>query len=147
MIKIHIHLHLRVFKYSFTKKINVRKTWSPHNVERWYLGPVMEYYRCYCVISSKTGGGRITDTVQFFPHDVPIPGISATDRAVKAAVKLTDTIRNFKHASPLKYIPSTQMAALTKLAEIFKVPTDPNNQKVTAVQKRGYQVTTGSKKK
>ena len=79
------------------EKSNVRKTWSLHGVEGWYLGPAMEHYRCYRVIASKTGGERITDTVQFFPHDIPMPGTSAADRAAEAAIELTDAISNFKH--------------------------------------------------
>ena len=112
------------------EKSNVRKTWSLHGVEGWYLGPAMEHYRCYRVIASKTGGEIITDTIQFFPHDIPMPGSSAADRAVEAAIELTDAISNFKHASPLKDMPSPQLAALTKLATIFKIATCADNTQI-----------------
>ena len=62
----------------------------------------MEHYMCYRVISSKTGGERIIDTVQFFTHDVPMLGSSATYISIEVAAELTDDIRNFKHVFPLK---------------------------------------------
>ena len=84
------------------EKNAARKSWTPHGMEGWYLGPAMEHYMCYRVISSKTGGERITDTVHFFPHDVPLPGISPVDRAMEVASELTEAIRKFKYVSPLK---------------------------------------------
>ena len=66
-----------------------------------------------------------------------MPGKSVADRAVEAAIELKDAISNFKHDLPLKDIPSTQMAALTKLAEFFRVATNLNNQKVTTIAQKG----------
>ena len=63
-----------------------------------------------------------------------MPGKSAADRAVKDAVELTDAVSNFKHASPLKDTPSTQLVALAKLAENFKVAASPGNQKLIIAQ-------------
>ena len=101
------------------EKSNNRRSWAPHGVEGWYLGPAMEHYRCYRVIASKTGGERITDTIQFFPHDVPMPGSSSQDRAREAAIELTDALKNFKHASPLKDVSDAGVQALKDLAAIF----------------------------
>ena len=67
------------------EKSNVRRTWAPHGIEGWYLGPAMEHYRCYRVYASKTGGERVSDTIEFFPQDIPMPGKSSTDRAIVAA--------------------------------------------------------------
>ena len=102
------------------EKSTTRKSWAPHGVEGWYLGPTMEHYRCYRVISSKTGGERITDTVQFFPHDVPLTGSTPVDRAIEAATELPEVISNFKYASPLKDVPDEKLAGLHKLADIFQ---------------------------
>ena len=107
------------------EKSTTRRTWAPHGVEGWYLGPAMEHYRCYRVIASKTGGERITDTVQFFPHDVPMPGTTAVDRKIEAAAELTAAISKFKFASPFKDIHDKQMDGLQKLADILQVATTP----------------------
>ena len=105
------------------EKNNIRKTWAPHGVEGWYLGPALEHYRCYRVYAAKTGGERVSDTVQFFPHVIPMPGTTAKERAIEVAVELIDAITNFKHVEPLKQMSNTQMEALHKLAEIFNVST------------------------
>ena len=81
----------------------------------------MEHYRCYRVIAIKTGGKRITDTVQFFPHDVPLSGSTPVDRVIEAATELTEAISKCKHASLLKEVPDEQLAVLHKLADIFQV--------------------------
>ena len=63
------------------EKPRVRKTWAPHGVEGWYIGPALEHYRCYKVYIHTTAAERIADTVQFFPEPVP----SAQDKVVDAA--------------------------------------------------------------
>ena len=83
------------------------------------MGLTMEHY--YRFIAFKTGGEHTTDTVQFFPHDVPLPGSSPVDRAIEAASKLTEAIRKFKYASPLKDIPDEQVAGIHQLTNIFQV--------------------------
>ena len=35
---------------------NIKKTWVPHGIEGWYLGPALKHYRCYRVYAAKTGG-------------------------------------------------------------------------------------------
>ena len=87
----------------------------------------MEHYRCYRVIAAKTGGERITDTVQFFPRDVPMPETITVDRTIEVAAELTAAISKFKFASPLKDIHDTQMDGLHKLADILKVDITPSN--------------------
>ena len=64
-------------------------------------------------------GGRITDTIQFSPHDVPMLGSSSQDRAREAAIELTDALRNLKHTSPIKDVPDAGVQALKDLAAIF----------------------------
>ena len=88
------------------EKISTRRTWAPHGVEGWYLGPSMDHYRCYKVIASKIGGKNHRYS-PFFSRDVLMPGSSAADREIEAAAELTDTISNFKHSSPLKDVQDT----------------------------------------
>ncbi len=39
------------------EKPHQRATWAPHGVEGFYLGPALNYYRCYrgCVIKTQRG--------------------------------------------------------------------------------------------
>jgi hypothetical protein len=49
------------------EKPNQRRTWDPHGIDGWYLGPATDHYQCYRVFVNKTRGERITDTVKFPP--------------------------------------------------------------------------------
>ena len=40
-----------------------RETWAPHIVKEWYLGPVMQHYRCFCIWTAETNAERIVDIV------------------------------------------------------------------------------------
>ena len=42
-----------------------RKSWEPHAIEGYYIGPAMEHYRCYNTYCMKTGATRILDTIEF----------------------------------------------------------------------------------
>jgi Leu/Phe-tRNA-protein transferase len=46
---------------------NRRGTWTPHEQYGWYMGPALEYYRCYTVSVTKTRRERVVGTVEFFP--------------------------------------------------------------------------------
>ena len=43
-----------------------RRTWAPHGVDGWYLGPAMDHYQCYRVWIPSTHAERIADTVKLF---------------------------------------------------------------------------------
>ena len=45
-----------------------RKTFEPHGMQAWYIGPTLENYRCYKVYVPKTRAEIIFDTVSFYPH-------------------------------------------------------------------------------
>ena len=49
------------------KKPSERGTWAFRGIDRWYIGPSPEHYRCYKCIPEKTNSVRISDTVHFFP--------------------------------------------------------------------------------
>ena len=36
------------------KKPDARKSWTLHGKKGWYVGPAMEYYRCYRVFIEET---------------------------------------------------------------------------------------------
>ena len=46
---------------------STRRSWSPHGIVGWYVGPAMDHYRCFRCFIPKTGNERIAETVQFFP--------------------------------------------------------------------------------
>ena len=66
------------------EKPSQRASWDPHAVEGWYLGPSLEHYRCVRVYIPSTFSERITDTVEYFPHDIKFP-VYDTNQFLKRA--------------------------------------------------------------
>ena len=44
-----------------------RRTWAPHGIDGWYVGPALDHYQCHRVWIPSTQSERIADTLQFFP--------------------------------------------------------------------------------
>ena len=101
------------------EQTGVRRTWSVHGTDGWYLGPAPEHYRCYTVYCSKTGNERIIDTVEFFPADIRMPRMSSAGNATIAAKELTNALLNPAPAAPFATIGNDQLVALKQLALIF----------------------------
>ena len=40
-----------------------RKSFASHGIPAWYIGPTLEYYRCYKVYVPKTRAERVCDTI------------------------------------------------------------------------------------
>jgi hypothetical protein len=55
------------------EKLSQRQTWTPHGQHGHSLGPEMNHYRFQTVYIYSTASERIVDTLEFFPHNLPIP--------------------------------------------------------------------------
>jgi hypothetical protein len=97
-----------------------RRTWAPHGQHGYSLGPAMHHCICQNVNISSTASERIVDTLEFFPHNSPMPQLSSTDRLIMAANDMTNAIKNPHPAVPFAQVGDDTIAALTQLAEIFK---------------------------
>jgi hypothetical protein len=115
------------------EKPSVRQSWAPHGVDGWYLGPVLEHYRCYQVYCTKTQHTRIADTVEFFLSDNLLPGRSSTEAAIQAAHSLSQALLNPTPATPFATIGTAQSEALKQLSQIFShlVPITTSTSPVT----------------
>jgi hypothetical protein len=80
----------------------------------------MHHYRCQNVYIAATASERIIDTLEFFPHNFPMPQLSSTDRLIMAANDMYNALKNSHPEVPFSHIGDETIAALTKLAEIFK---------------------------
>jgi hypothetical protein len=97
-----------------------RQTWAPHGQDGWYIGPALEYYRCYTVYITKTRGDRILETVEFFPEKFTLPFPSAQDLATQAALNLTHALLHPQPAGPFCKVGDAQTIDLKRLADIFE---------------------------
>ena len=89
------------------EKPQQRKTWAPHGVDGWYIGPALEHYRCITCYIPSTGKERIVDTVQWFPHVVPIPAASTDDYLRQAAADIIALLDTRQQHPTLATDPST----------------------------------------
>jgi hypothetical protein len=100
------------------EKPSQRRTWAPQ--PGYSLGTTMYYYRCQNVYITSTASKRIVETLEFFPHNSPMPQISSTDQLLISAHDMTDAL---KHTHPDVTFPTIgyeTIMALTTLEAIFK---------------------------
>jgi hypothetical protein len=102
------------------EKPSQRRTWSTHVHHGYSLGPAMHHYRCQNVYISSTSSERIVDTLEFFPHNLPMPQISSTDRLLMAAYDMNDALKHPHHNVQFATIGDDTITALYQLALIFK---------------------------
>jgi hypothetical protein len=62
----------------------------------------------------------IVDTLKFFPHNFPMPQLSSTYRLIMKANDMSNALKNPHPKVQFSHIGDDIIAALTKLAEIFK---------------------------
>ena len=97
-----------------------RKTFAPHGMQAWYVGPTLENYRCYKVYVSKTRSARIFDTVSFYPHLCKSPVLQPIEQAVIAANNLTSSLQNLEKKNAPQYSKENKtIQALENLSNIF----------------------------
>ena len=75
------------------EKPAVRRTWDPHCVEGFYLGPAEEHYRCYRVYVTETGSERITDTLDYIDEADPLLRDASRAAVVVAADRLAEALQ------------------------------------------------------
>jgi hypothetical protein len=102
------------------EKPGKRRTWAPHGQHGYSLGPAMHHYRCQNVYIAATASERIVDTLEFLPHNFPMPQLSSTDILLMATNDISNAIKNPHPEVPFSHIGDDAIAALAKLAENFK---------------------------
>jgi hypothetical protein len=79
----------------------------------------MHHYRCQNVYITAKASERIVDTLEFFPHNLPMPQMSSMDRLLMAAQDMTDALKKIHPDVPLATIGDDTISALEILADIF----------------------------
>ena len=104
------------------EKPTQRRTWAPHGIDGWYIGPALDHYQCYRVWIPSTHAERIADTIQFFPTILRTPTLSHRDATLQAARELTHALQNLNNTNPLSQLSDDQLRALHQLST-FSLPT------------------------
>jgi hypothetical protein len=102
------------------KKPAKRRTWAPHGKHGHSLGPDMHHYRCQNVYILSTASEWIVDTLEFSPHNSPMPQLSSTDRLIMADKDMEIALKHPHPEVTFAHVGDDTITALTKLAKIFK---------------------------
>ncbi|MHA7856378.1 hypothetical protein [Marinobacter shengliensis] len=119
------------------EKPAVRKSWSPHGVEAWYVGPALDSYRCFRAFIPATGAFRLCDTLTWFPHHVTLPQSSTTDLIAASLRDIVAALQNPSPATPLAPLTDSQSRALrdavTIIQNVSPQPSLPNDEPATTL--------------
>jgi hypothetical protein len=103
------------------EKPSQRRTWARHGQPGYSLGPSMHHYRCQNVYIASTPIEGVVDTLEFSPHNSPIPQISSADRLLMAANDMAYTLKHPHPDVTFNAVGDDTITALTTLAAIFKI--------------------------
>jgi hypothetical protein len=71
---------------------DTRRSWAYHAKDAYYIKPAMNHYRCYTCYDPVTKHDLVSNTVQFFPKQCPMPATASTDRLIMILQDLHDTL-------------------------------------------------------
>ena len=121
-------------KFLTHKCAKVREYFSFRSTRDYYVGPCLNHYRCYKLWIPTTNSTRVTNTIDWFPHKIPMPIASANDILLATEKYLTESLCQSQQ-NPLLPPPNTQTRhALVKLNEIFPMSQNQLNQPITIFQ-------------
>jgi hypothetical protein len=105
------------------EKPGKRRTWAPHGIHGYSLGPAMHHYRCQNIYISTTASERNVDTLEFFPNKYKMPHLLSTDVLIMAANDMMDALQKPHPELPLARNQDNTISALAELAAICKLKT------------------------
>ena len=99
-------------------KPSTRASWDPHSEHGWYIGPAMDHYRCFKCFIPSTNKLRHCDTVDFFPHNIPIPKYKPEDYIHKAINDILAALQT-KKVLPGFTLADNTSAAILEVAKLL----------------------------
>ena len=105
-------------------KPDKRAKWTPHAIRGFYVGSALEHNRNYRTYIPKTRKERTSDTVVWFPEEIPMPGASTEDIIAASLDDIAQALKNPQTNSPLYSLSPTQTRVLKELTTLF--PVKPN---------------------
>jgi hypothetical protein len=103
-----------------------RPNMGPHGVDGWYVGPSIEHYRCHKCYIPSTFSVRDALTIDWFPHNVPFPRVTANEYLRQTANDMLTLIQDkATHPIPSLTYGSNITNAYIQIAQILKRATAP----------------------
>ena len=82
-----------------------RKSWAEHASRGYCIGPALHHYRNYLCYLPTTNSTRVSNTVEFFPHNWTIPSYDLQDRLEESLGELIDVLTKKQTAHQLPQSP------------------------------------------
>ena len=122
-------------------KPSKQSTWAPNGDNRWYVGPLLDHYKCVNVYLPSTRAKRNYDTVTFIPVVVPLPQVKADDFLKQAALDIISILTNPLSTTAITLAAGdvTQNALLKiahELKQVEQLPSLPNEQPTNKLNER-----------
>lgn len=108
---------------------SVRGSWAPHGRPGFYIGPAPHHYRCFTCYVPSTHGTRVSDTLEWFPQPIHMPGsrsIELLTAAVEDLAHALTLVGNPDDAAPGPELRQNATDALRKMAAHYH-PTPAHN--------------------
>jgi hypothetical protein len=101
------------------QKPSVRRSWAPHAIDGWYIGPALESYRCYRVWIWETRMERICDTLTWFPTKVKLPTVTNSDLILAGIQDIVNALTKPLPDNSLPPLDPTHVQALVDVSALL----------------------------
>ena len=96
-------------------KASLRQSWDFRAQDGFYIGPALQHYRCYRVLTKTSRMVIISDAIRFRHHKLPSPRLTTEDKIIHALHAINTTIA---HTTPA---PSDmQLQAINTLRAVLR---------------------------
>jgi len=92
-----------------------RRSWDFRAKEGFYIGPALDFYRCFKLVKSDTKSQVISDTVEFHHAYRAIPSPSPEDKIIHGLQAIAGALKDAPLPSTI-----TQLEAITNLRDLFE---------------------------
>ena len=98
-----------------------RRTFAPHGVDAFYVGPAEDHYRCVKVFVPATNDVRVVPTLDWFPSKIPFPKVTAETYLQQTANDLLEILKEKKQQPiPSLNFGSETMNAFVEVGKILE---------------------------
>ena len=70
-----------------------RGSWGSRGIEVWYVGPLMDHYRCCHYFVPATRAYRISGSAELFPHNCQVPCLTTGEHVKELTTEMVTTLQ------------------------------------------------------
>jgi hypothetical protein len=102
-------------------KASLRRSWDFRGHDGFYVGPALQHYRCYRVLSKESHAVTISDAIKFRHHYLPSPRVSTEDKIIHALQAINNTLARTPSTTTTE-----QLTAIQTLRDILHTYRGPS---------------------